>query len=103
MPSGPCIICGAVNYAPSYGGPNICPPCDCGPPNPVEVRKLREAYHQLPLELAVFKTYSCPCPALPEGCVVVRKKDLQQIGDASGWDCDTLTYNRLKTALEKMP
>lgn len=40
---GPCIICGATDYPLSMGGPTICPPCDCGPPNPVEVRKLREA------------------------------------------------------------
>ena len=30
MPHGPCIVCGATNYPLSMGGPNICPPCDCG-------------------------------------------------------------------------
>ena len=30
MPAGPCVMCGAVNYALSYGGPSICPSCDCG-------------------------------------------------------------------------
>lgn len=28
--SGPCVICGATNYALSMGGPTICPSCDCG-------------------------------------------------------------------------
>ena len=27
---GPCIICGAVGYSPSMGGPDICPRCDTG-------------------------------------------------------------------------
>lgn len=27
---GPCICCGATNYALSMGGPTICPSCDCG-------------------------------------------------------------------------
>lgn len=27
---GPCINCGATDYALSMGGPDICPPCDCG-------------------------------------------------------------------------
>jgi hypothetical protein len=27
---GPCIYCGATNYALSMGGPTICPSCDCG-------------------------------------------------------------------------
>ena len=28
--SGPCVLCGAANYLPSLGGPEICPSCDCG-------------------------------------------------------------------------
>ena len=28
--AGPCAICGRTNYAMSYGGPSICPQCDCG-------------------------------------------------------------------------
>lgn len=27
---GPCSICGVTNYLASYGGPTICPSCDCG-------------------------------------------------------------------------
>ena len=30
MSSGPCVLCGAINYPPSMGGPMICPSCDCG-------------------------------------------------------------------------
>jgi hypothetical protein len=28
--SGPCEICGGINYPLSFGGPDICPSCDCG-------------------------------------------------------------------------
>lgn len=27
---GPCKVCGKTNYPASYGGPEICPACDCG-------------------------------------------------------------------------
>jgi hypothetical protein len=27
---GPCIVCGKMNYSLSFGGPTICPSCDCG-------------------------------------------------------------------------
>jgi hypothetical protein len=27
--TGPCKLCGAVNYPLSFGGPDICPICDC--------------------------------------------------------------------------
>jgi len=28
--SGPCVICGGIDYPLSVGGPEICPSCDCG-------------------------------------------------------------------------
>lgn len=28
--SGPCVICGDIDYNLSCGGPSICPKCDCG-------------------------------------------------------------------------
>lgn len=37
---GPCVICGAVNYEPSVGGPNICQSCDCGNFGPAVVQRL---------------------------------------------------------------
>jgi len=40
--AGPCAICGATDYSLSMGGPTICPACDCGPPNPKQVREERE-------------------------------------------------------------
>jgi hypothetical protein len=46
MPLGPCEMCGATNYAMSYGGPSICPACDCGRTNPIQqakyISKLKE-------------------------------------------------------------
>jgi len=35
--SGPCVYCGATNYALSLGGPAVCPACDCGRPDPALV------------------------------------------------------------------
>ena len=32
--SGPCKVCGDVNYDLSFGGPDVCPACDCLPPCP---------------------------------------------------------------------
>jgi hypothetical protein len=29
---GPCVVCGKIEYPLSFGGPNICPRCDCGLP-----------------------------------------------------------------------
>lgn len=45
MPKGPCIVCGAINYPLSCGGPDICPPCDLGVPP--EVSRLREENMEL--------------------------------------------------------
>lgn len=28
--AGPCTLCGETNYPLSYGGPEVCPACDCG-------------------------------------------------------------------------
>jgi hypothetical protein len=47
------------------------------------------------------ETYSCPCPALPADYVVVRREDLQALGNGGWWVCDTETHNRLKAALEE--
>ncbi len=44
---GPCVVCGATNYPPSLGGPNICPSCDCGRPSPVQLRRMREDHQAL--------------------------------------------------------
>lgn len=33
---GPCGVCGATGYSLSFGGPTICPACDCGVTNELE-------------------------------------------------------------------
>lgn len=38
---GPCKMCGATGYPMSFGGPDICPACDCGV-NPDVTRLKRE-------------------------------------------------------------
>lgn len=50
--SGPCIYCGAVNYAPSMGGPMICPSCDCGNFGPSVVQRQGETITDLRTQLA---------------------------------------------------
>ena len=46
---GPCIACGDINYPLSFGGPKICPSCDCG--IPPEVTKLRKELFSKGMEL----------------------------------------------------
>lgn len=55
---GPCALCGAMNYPLSYGGPTICPPCDCSPPSPRQLRHLREEITRLKDELEYHKPRS---------------------------------------------
>ena len=49
MPAGPCIMCRATNYALSFGGPDICPSCDCG--IPPEVSKLKRQLDEANLKI----------------------------------------------------
>lgn len=53
--SGPCMICGATGYAPSFGGPMICPSCDCGNFGPDVVKRQGETIAALNRELSVVK------------------------------------------------
>lgn len=41
-----CVLCGAVDYPLSTGGPTICCLCDCSPPE-MRVRQLAEENRQL--------------------------------------------------------
>lgn len=50
--AGPCVVCGAVNYSLSMGGPGICPSCDCGV-DP-EVARLRRRVRELEIERATL-------------------------------------------------
>ena len=36
----PCVICGAIDYPVSLGGPDICPSCGCGDFGVERVRRL---------------------------------------------------------------
>ena len=44
---GPCIVCGLRNYSLSFGGPTICPSCDCGNTGPNIVRRQPERIREL--------------------------------------------------------
>lgn len=69
--SGPCVVCGATNYSLSYGGPTICPACDCGasPPQAIVNLSLRNtmlrnsldksADREKRLEDALHRIYDC--------------------------------------------
>jgi uncharacterized Zn finger protein (UPF0148 family) len=39
---GPCVICGLTDYPLSFGGPTICPSCDCGDFGPVKIERQRK-------------------------------------------------------------
>jgi hypothetical protein len=44
---GPCVICAAVNYPLSMGGPTICPSCDCGNFGPEVLKKQGKAFTEI--------------------------------------------------------
>lgn len=49
---GPCIGCGLRNYSLSFGGPLLCPACDCGNTGPAIVRRQAERIRELEKELS---------------------------------------------------
>lgn len=53
--TGPCIVCGLRNYPLSFGGPTICPACDCGNTGPELVRRQAERIRELEAKIA-----TCP-------------------------------------------
>jgi hypothetical protein len=59
MMPGPCVVCGATNYSLSYGGPTICPRCDCGHYDPAALamnnHRLRERAQAAESELHLAK------------------------------------------------
>jgi hypothetical protein len=50
---GPCVICGAMDYQLSVGGPTICPSCDCGNFGPQAMARLGKTIVELRERLAV--------------------------------------------------
>jgi uncharacterized Zn finger protein (UPF0148 family) len=51
--TGPCQICGCTNYPLSYGGPSICPTCDCGYDN---TKTQKEEIERLSQELQAINS-----------------------------------------------
>jgi len=45
--AGPCVVCGLRNYPLSFGGPTICPACDCGNSGPQLVRSQKHRIAEL--------------------------------------------------------
>lgn len=70
---GPCISCGATNYPLSFGGPGICPTCDCSPPTMRQLRLEREAYEgQIKALRAELETANARLAMLSEAANVAR-------------------------------
>ena len=70
LQGGPCIVCGLRNYNLSFGGPGICPACDCGRGNNglTKAQKLRIQE----LETALQSAHA----ALAEAQMTVRNLEL---------------------------
>lgn len=49
---GPCVICGARSYGVSFGGPSICPSCDCGHFGHSVVKRQGDRIKELEAQLA---------------------------------------------------
>lgn len=50
--AGPCVVCGLRDYPLSFGGPTICPSCDCGNTGQQKVRRQAERIRELEKQLA---------------------------------------------------
>lgn len=48
---GPCAICGLTNYPLSFGGPTICPSCDCGDSGPYVISRQATELRRLAAEV----------------------------------------------------
>jgi len=49
--TGPCVICDATNYPLSYGGPTVCPSCDCGDFGIKKIKQQRDEIERLRSEI----------------------------------------------------
>lgn len=60
LQAGPCIICGLRNYSLSFGGPTICPSCDCGNTGQEKVRRQAERIMELEKQLSAASETRTP-------------------------------------------
>lgn len=79
---GPCVICGAVNYDMSMGGPTICPSCDCGHFGMNEVQRQRDIIAALRAEI---ERLTRPTPEPAAGAVERVRRRLQYIREGDKW------------------
>lgn len=70
LQSGPCAICGDVNYPLSYGGPTICPSCDSGDFGLTKIKRQAKTIAELRKELADLKRVLCRRGENPETLTV---------------------------------
>lgn len=75
--SGPCVVCGATNYLPSLGGPEICPPCDCGDFGHVAVQRQRATIEDLSRKLEEAQKRAAFLDQAYDGLMIATNK----IGD----------------------
>ena len=94
--SGPCVICGAINYELSLGGVDICPTCDCGNFGQTRIKSLQTEIQFLKDKLAVAEEV---IGTLSEHCPDCADVGFIQIGDDPGepepcvW-CTTRPYSK---------
>lgn len=83
LQSGPCAACGLRNYGLSYGGPTICPACDCGNSGPSRMNAQRERIAELEREIAALREalgqiaeYDDPMDR-GDACAIIAKRALK--------------------------
>lgn len=57
---GPCAICGLTNYPLSFGGPTICPSCDCGDSGPYVISRQATELRRLAAEVERLRKTDLP-------------------------------------------
>lgn len=109
---GPCIICGAIDYPLSVGGPTICPRCDCGKVAFTKVGGLTDAQLDALVEtLSLLQLYDGDDPSYArrrlesaaDAIVQLRKRLAETEGDARRYERDRdRLFNAAFNALERL-